>query len=105
MSAQAMSWVFESSPYSGELRIIHLVIADIANDLSDNRFWLGEKKLAAKANCSISAIQRAVTRMVEDGYLEMVESSHGPGKPNAYRFLMPVTMDMQKTSSEKEETR
>ena len=56
MSAQAMSWVFESSPYSGELRIIHLVIADIANDLSDNKFWLGEEMLAAKANCSISAI-------------------------------------------------
>jgi hypothetical protein len=98
MSAQAMSWVFESSPYSGELRIIHLVIADIANDLSDNKFWLGEKMLAAKANCSISAIQRAVTRMVEDGYLEMVESSHGPGKPNAYRFLMPPTRQPQESS-------
>ena len=94
MSAQAMNWVFESSPYSGELRIIHLVIADIANDLHDNRFRLGEEALAAKAHCSTRTVERAKARFVKDGYLEVVDSRHGPGKTNECRFMMPSQQEI-----------
>lgn len=101
MSAQAMTWVLENSHYSGELRIIHLVIADIANDLYDNQFRLGEESLAANANCSINAVRQAIKRMVEDGYLGIIKHSHEPDTPSIYRFLMPTTLFSQKTIGER----
>ncbi len=88
MSAQAMSWVFRSSPYSGDFRLIHLAIADVADDAYSSRFWIGEELLAARANCSARTVQRAVARMAAEGYLEVIDARHGHGKPKEYRFLM-----------------
>ena len=89
MSEEATTWVYEHSPYTGVLFSVHLAIADIANDSYDDKFWLGGEELAALARCSARTVQRAKARMVADGYLEVIDDHHGPGKPNAYRFLMP----------------
>ena len=94
MSVKATTWVYENSPYTGIFFTVHLAIADIANDLYDNRFWLSEEALAAKARCSTRTVERAKARLVKDNYLEVVDGRHGPGKTNEYRFMMPTRQEI-----------
>ncbi len=93
MSVKATTWVYDHSPYKGIVFSVHLAIADIVNDTFDNRFWVGEENLAAKVRCSTRTVERAKARLVKDGYLEVVDSRHGPGKTNEYRFMMPLPRD------------
>ena len=93
MSVQATTWVYEHSPYTGVFFSVHLAIADIVNDLYDNRFWLSEEALATKARCSTRTVERAKAQLVKDGYLEVTDGRHGPGKTNEYRFMMPHPQD------------
>ena len=101
MSIQAIEWVLQNSPYSGENRLIHVIIANVVNDSYGNRFWLAEEKLAAKANCSTRTVRRAKAQMVNDCFLEIVDSRHGPGKTNEYHFLMPSVLAQLEATEDK----
>lgn len=91
MSVKNMTWVFEHSPYRGDMRVTHLAIADVANDDYDNRVWLSQSKLAEKVKCGRQAINRHLREMVSDGYLEVLsEEAVGATKSvKVYRLLLP----------------
>ena len=88
MSVEAMTYVFRHSPYSLGFRLVHLSIADVANDGNGCRIWLSQAAIAAKANVSIRTVGEAMGRMVQDGHLEVVDRP--AGKSTIYRFLMPT---------------
>lgn len=89
MSAKATAYVWEHSPYRGVKKLIHLAIADVSNDDNGNRLWMSQTTIADKSGCDRKTVNRALTSMVEDGYLELVEGHSGDGRPNVYSFLMP----------------
>lgn len=97
MSAQAVGWVFHESPYEGAVFALHLAAADIVNDAHGNELWASVATLAGKARMSERHARRGMSRLVRDGFLEVL--SVEPGKVCRYRFLMPdpghgVTPDM-----------
>lgn len=89
MSIKVMSWVWDNSPYKGEALIIHLAIADYAND--QGVCWPTQETLAHKARCSKEHVRRVVKRMQEDGYITIVAASKGPGSSHTYRLEYPTS--------------
>lgn len=90
MSSEAVGWVFRHSPYRGAAFAVHLAIADSVNDQHEDRFWMKQARLAAKARVGRGAVVSALQAMTEDGLLELVEDRHAQGRPNEYRLLMPA---------------
>lgn len=90
MSAKALGWVIEHSPFSGVTYNVHLMIADTVNDLHHNLFWLPLRALAAKSRCGVASASRALAELVERSFIAIVESPeagrNGVGK---YQFLFP----------------
>ena len=91
MSVKAMTWVFENSPYSLGTRLVHLAIADIANEDNDWQVWVSHSKIAAKAKVSRATVVSALAKMVADGFMEIIESHRGAAA--TYRFLRPDLSD------------
>lgn len=50
----------------------------------------GRETLAGIFNCSERTITNRISRLVESGELEMVRIGSGPGRPSAYRLLLPI---------------
>lgn len=90
MSAEAVGWVFRHSPYKGATFAVHLAIADSVSDQHENRFWMGQTKLAMKARCARGAVIAAIQQMIADSLIELVEDRHAAGLPNEYLFHMPA---------------
>lgn len=96
MSVTAMSWVFAHSPYSLGTRLVHLAVADVANEDHDWRVWASHSKIAAKAHVSLPTVSASLKRMVKDGYLEVLKAdSRGQTE---YRFLRPTTPQISEGS-------
>lgn len=91
MSVKAMTWVFENSPYTLGPRLVHLALADVANDDHDYRLWMLREAIASKAGVSTDTVDRALTRMQAEGYIEKIIQGGGRGKPNEWRLLFPTT--------------
>lgn len=87
MSAEASGWVWKHSPYRGAELLVHLAIADVVNDLHENRFWMSTATLATKAKVSRSTVTAALSHMVQHGWLEMIESGADTRTPSVYRFV------------------
>jgi DNA-binding transcriptional regulator YhcF (GntR family) len=95
VSIKALSWVFDNSPYTlGDL-LVHIAIADVANDAHEDRIWLSQAKIAAKVRVSLRTVNDAMSKMVRDGYLELVECH--PGKPSVYRFTYAESAQVDST--------
>lgn len=75
MSIKIMSWVWDNSPYEGSALLLHLALADYANDSGE--CWPSQTTLAAKARCSDRYVRTITTRMMDEGYLELVSESNG----------------------------
>jgi hypothetical protein len=84
MSIKIMSWVLDHSPYSGKRRLVHLVLADHAND--DGECWPSQKVIARRAGCSVEYVRTTVKQMAADGYVRIVKSSTREG--DAHRYLL-----------------
>lgn len=87
MSAEAVGHVYRKSPYKGALLAVHHAIADSANDQHHYEFFMAQGNLATKARISRESANRALARLVEDGWLTIVED--GPHLPRGivrYRF-------------------
>jgi hypothetical protein len=69
--------------------VVHLALADVANDMNDNRLWLKRADLARKARCSERTVTRTLAALVETGYLEALSSTTGRGRTPEYRLLRP----------------
>lgn len=83
-----MTWVFDHSPYTLGSRLIHLAIADIVNDDNDWLLWASKAKIAKKAKVSHPTVTATFKKMVEEGFLELVEERRGAA--STYRFLRPT---------------
>lgn len=87
MSVRALTWVFENSPYALGTRLVHLALADVANEDHDWLVWVSQGKIAEKARVSRPTVIAAIKTMVADGYLEPI--THLAGVPSTFRFLRP----------------
>lgn len=81
-----MTWVWQHSPYSGERLLLHLALADYAND--EGICFPSHGTLAKKARCSTGWVSKTLRQMISDGLLEVVEKAGaGRGKVGRYRLL------------------
>lgn len=82
--------VWASSPYRGEALLLHLALADFAND--EGHCWPSQRTLARKARCSENYVRVAIKRMIIDGLVEITEQSNGRGNSISYQ-LKPHSAD------------
>lgn len=87
MSIRWIAHVWQRSPYRGERLLLHLALADFAND--EGTCYPSQRTLAHKARCSENFVRLAITQMINDGFVETVRGSAGRGKPIVYRLLKP----------------
>lgn len=89
MSAEAVGWVFKHSPYTGATFVVHLTVADSVNDINGNEFWARQAELGKKARVGRQAVNTALSRLVANGFLVVLEDNSRTGHANRYRFEMP----------------
>ena len=87
MSIKLMTWVWDNSKYEGAKLLLHLSMADHAND--EGWFYAGQKRLAARARCSIDYVRKACNEMVTDGYLIIERKGNGRGMATQYVLKKP----------------
>lgn len=103
MSDECRAYVWTHSPYRGNDRLLHVILADLANDTHDYLLWASPATLAEKAAMTAPTVRRIMARMATDGYLQLVTVGGGRGRHAEYRFLMPpetVRGDAQFTGGE-----
>jgi hypothetical protein len=86
MSIKWMDRVWSGSPYEGARLLLHLAMADHAND--EGWFYAGQNSLARKARCSVEYVRKSVLAMVDDGTLLIEKKGSGKGKATEYRLLV-----------------
>ena len=86
MSIRIMTWVWAHSPYSGERLLLHLALADFAND--EGVCFPSHGTLAKKARCSQGWVSQTIKQMISDSLIEVIEpAGQGRGKVGRYRLL------------------
>ena len=88
MSVKAISWVWDNSPYEVGALLVHLALADVANDDHNNELWMNQDKIAGKARLSVRQVRRILETMVSEGFLELLEQGGGRGRTTRYRMVM-----------------
>ncbi len=89
MSIKAMSWVWDNSPYEGVGLLVHLALADFADD--QGVCWPSQKRISDKCKSSERHVRRVIKQMIDDGQILLVEKSNGVTTNNKYRLLMDRT--------------
>jgi hypothetical protein len=97
MSVRWISVVWSSSPYRGERLLIHLALADFAND--EGRCFPSQTTLARKARCSDNYVRLTIKQMVSDGALVVERDGGGRGVTTIYQ-LKPPTANGDSRSAE-----
>jgi hypothetical protein len=90
VSIKIMSWVLDHSPYEGKARLIHVVLADHAND--EGICWPRQDQIANRAGCSVEHVRVTIKQMVADGYVEIVSVSKGRGSSHRYLLKNPKSV-------------
>jgi biotin operon repressor len=84
MSIHWMSWVWDNSPYKGSNLLLHLALADFADD--QGNLFASQPVLAEKARCTPEYIRRAMKQLSEDGYVEMIKRGNSKGRATTYKM-------------------
>lgn len=87
MSVRWITVVWEKSPYKGERLLLHLALADYAND--EGTCFPSQRTLAHKARCSQNFVRVCLNQMVEDGYLAVQKEANGRGRTATYLLKKP----------------
>lgn len=82
MSIRIMTAVWQSSPYTGDRLLIHLALADFAND--EGECWPSQPTIARKARCSVRHVRTTINTMIADGIVEITEQRVGRGGRTCY---------------------
>jgi len=82
MSIRWITHVWERSPFRGEKLLIHLALADFAND--EGYCFPSQKTLARKARCTDTYVRLVIKELVKSGLLEVVERGNGRGHRSEY---------------------
>jgi hypothetical protein len=85
LSSDAIGHVWRYSPYRGSALAVHLAIADSANDQNSNEIWMSMAKLALKARVERRTAGRTVDRLVQEGWLRVLEER--VGQTTRYEFV------------------
>jgi hypothetical protein len=93
-----MSWVLDHSPYEGKARLIHVVLADHAND--EGICWPSQTTIARRAGCSVEHVRVTVKAMTEDGFIKIVEQSTREGDTHRYKLMVPKSLGVPKSTGE-----
>lgn len=88
VSVKIISWVWENSPYEGKELLLHLAMADHAND--SGWFFAAQSSLASKSRCSVEHVRLTARRMVADGFLVIEKVGSSVGRATEYRLIRPV---------------
>jgi len=96
MSPRASKCAWFENEISGATYTVMLAIADVVNDPNDNLFFMSMTTLAETANIKRQTASRAVAKLVELRWLEIVEDhrSDAAGKPSVYRFTFKNEPEM-----------
>lgn len=84
LSVKAMTWVWEHSPYKDVALLVHLALADFADD--QGLCWPSQIRIARYARCSDRHVRRVIKQMLHDGSLLLVSKSNGSAN-NRYRLV------------------
>lgn len=87
VSSDALGWVWRHSPYRGSTFLVHLAIADTANDQHYNELWMSQSTVAKKARTDRKTVNQALRILCQDGMLTLLEEHRG--KPSRFRFEFP----------------
>ncbi len=103
MSVRWISRVWEESPYEGRRLLLHLALADYAND--EGTCFPSQRTLALKARTTEQWVSTSIKQFVADGYLEIVQQGSGRGRASTYRLLKGQTQfgESEKGESESRE--
>ena len=85
MSVRWMSHVWECSPFKGERLLLHLALADFAND--EGECWPSQPTLARKARCSVTWVRLGLRDLEREGLLEVLSAGSGRGHRTQYRLI------------------
>lgn len=104
MSVRWISRVWEDSPYEGRALLLHLALADFAND--DGICYPSQKTLALKARTTEGWTATTIKQMVKDGFVEILERGGGRGNRTVYQLKKHPTQlgETQKPETESQET-
>jgi len=75
VSIKLMSEVWASSPAAGTGLLVHLALADHAND--DGVCWPSQETLAQKARCSVRHVRNVIHLLESQGYVTIEKASNG----------------------------
>ena len=103
MSVRWIGRVWESSPYQGDRLLLHLALADFAND--EGECWPSQRTLARKARCSERWVREAISTMIADGRVEIVEQTLGRGGRTLYRLKAEATSSLEKKGGTPEQVK
>lgn len=95
MTWTEQAWVEEHSPYEGGAYATHLVIAGIVNPDREYELYINPDNLRKRCHCSLQTLRRQLAKMVEDGYLKMLNPGGGRGNFATYRFVRKPTQNDQ----------
>lgn len=85
-----MSAVWDHSPYRDALLLVHLALADWAND-DGTKCYPTHEQIAAKVRCSARSVRRHIAQMVDDRVLEVVAEHKRTGKGGSrFEYLVLV---------------
>jgi hypothetical protein len=84
VSVRWISYVWRTSPYKGDKLLIHMALADFAND--DGFCFPSQRTIAKKARTSEGYVRAVIKQMVKDGFLEIVTEASGRGNTFEYRL-------------------
>lgn len=104
MSVRLIGYVWENSPYRGDRLLLHLALADFAND--EGTCFPSQKTLAKKARTTRQWVGRTINQMIKDGLLEIVEKGNGRGNRTIYQLIKGQTqIDLyEESASDKGQT-
>lgn len=97
MSLRWLTTVWDTSPYKGTALLIHLGMADHADE--DGRFFLSQARLSKKARCTVEFVRRSVEKMVNDGVLIIERKGSSKGRATEYRLLPYKVVELNETNS------
>jgi hypothetical protein len=89
MGFREAGWVLDESPYRLARRLVHVVLAEWANEANDYELHYSIPVIAKKAAVSQSTVRETLAVMAADGFLKVL--AEHPGRPTSYRFQMPGT--------------
>jgi hypothetical protein len=79
-----MASVWQYSPYKGEHLLLHLALADFAND--EGTCWPSVRTLAKKSRSSEQWVRAGIRKMIDDSLIEIIEKGLGRGNVNRYQL-------------------